>query len=137
MAGEGGRAALGTVTSAPRSFGGASTGGRRPQRPGAAGRDPTGRRGAGNSRPSAGVNNPLHGLASRRCDCKAGNPERRRLLSPLLPLVKRGKSSLRKRDVVSAAGRSQAEGPKESLQGGTRCSQASAEGSNHQQDTER
>lgn len=108
-----------------------------PAAPGRGGTGPDGAQGGGNSRPSAGVNNPLHGLASGRCDCKAGNPERRRLFSPLLPLVKRGKSSLRKRDAVSAAGRSQAEGAKESLQGGTRCSQASAEGPNHQQDTER
>lgn len=108
-----------------------------PATPGRGGTGPDGAKRGGNSRPSAAVNNPLHGLASRRCDYKAGNPERRRLLSPLLPLVKRGKSSLRKRDAASAAGPSQTEGARESLQGGTRCSQASAQGPNPRQDTER
>lgn len=90
MPGKGGRAALGTVTTlrapsaALRPAGGA--------RNARARWDGTRRgTGGGDSRPSAGANNPFHGLASGRGDCKAGNPERRRLLSPLLPLVKRGK----------------------------------------------
>lgn len=121
MPGKGRRASLGTVTThrspspALRPAGGA--------RNAQARWDGTRRgTGGGDSSPSAGPNNPFHGLSSGGGDFKAGNPERRRLLSPLLLLVKRGKSSLRKTIAVSAVGPSQAEGTKKSLQGGSCCS---------------
>ncbi|XP_053910004.1 translation initiation factor IF-2-like [Cuculus canorus] len=95
------------------------------QRPAAAGCDGT-RRGRREYHPAAGLNNPPFGLSSCRCNCKAENPVRRLLLSPLLPAAKRGKSRRRKRDGVSAAGPSQARWARESLRGRLPCFRASS-----------
>lgn len=135
--GGGGRAALGTVTAAPRSLGGAPADLRLPQA--RAGRDGTGPDGAGGTAAAP---------PRERIIPLSGSPVADGIVRPETPgggdsspcfclLPGGGKSSRRKRDAMSAAGPSQAGEARESLQGGPRSSRASAEGPGHGQDTER